>query len=507
MRRLVFSRCSRGVHRQPAPPGTARGRWAARGLGVGLLVSACAIDGRPLGVASQGGGSGTAGLAGAAGDSSGAGASGAGAGAAGDFGTPGGSSNASGTDGNLAGVGGLAGAGGSETTGTPDAGEAPEPELPSCASRYLPDLGSVSAVTTASGAGGFTLSCGAGSADDVGVYWIAPEAGFYSFDTVGSDFDNALGVVAPSCDGTELACNAGTATPLVSEVVRELGTGEAVVLVVDGKSGSFGTAVVNAHGVTCPGIDTRRQVFPIASTTEDGTNEHDGACGGGGQLEKTFRYRAPTAGLFRFTASSNTMSPALYVERGPRCGGDLLGCNTGGVASPATVVRRLEQGELLSLTVEGTDAAGNFELNVEDISESSCPTEPEQNPFEEITGVLVSGAPSVLTGSCAPARQRVLPGGEADLPEHSYPVTIDGASCRVTITADGPVAVYVLDGLTCGGPELFCQNVESSAEGVLLDPNLGNLTGPEASYVVVVESTTPVFGDVTYTLGFLCAVI
>lgn len=473
---------------------------------------ACSVDGRVPDALPGGGSSGAAGQTGMAGNSalagagsSAAGAGGASAGAAGDSGNPGGSPSFTG-----AGAGGLAGTGGSESqagsTGAPDAGGSVEPELPSCASQYLRDLGSASATTTASGTGDFTLSCGAGSSDDVGVYWIAPEAGFYSFDTVGSDFDNTLGLVAPSCDGTELACNGATATPLASEVIRELSAGEAVVLVVDGKSGSFGNAVVNSHAVTCPVIDTRRQVFPVAATTEDGTNDHDGACGGNGQLEKTFRYEAPSAGLFRFTASSDAISPALYVERGPRCGGELLGCNAGGLASPATVVRRLEQGELVSLTVEGIDAAGSFVLDVEDISASSCPSEPDLSPFDEISAVLVPGDPSVLTGSCAPARQRVVPGGEFDLPEHAYPLTIDGASCRVIITADGPVAVYVLDGLTCGGPELTCQNVESSAEGELVELNLGNLSGPEASYVVVVESTTPVFGEVAYTLSFLCAI-
>jgi hypothetical protein len=486
-----------------------RARWALPALSSSLILGACSLDGRAPDTRPAGGSSGAAGQTGTAGDAALAGAGGAsgggaGAGAAGEAGNPGGSSS-------FAGAGGLAGAGGSESlggsTGSPDAGGTAEPQLPSCASQYLADLGSASATTSASGTGDFTLSCGAGSSDDVGVYWIAPEAGFYSFDTVGTSFDNALGVVAPSCDGTELACNAATATPLVSEVIRELTASEAVVLVVDGKSGSFGNAVVNAHAITCPAIDTRRQVFPIAATTEDGTNAHDGPCGGNGQLEKTFRYEAPSSGLFRFSASSAAMTPALYVERGPRCGGELLGCNAGGLASPATVVRRLEQGELLSLTVEGTDAAGSFELNVEDISESLCPSEPELSPFDEVSAVLVPGEPSVLTGSCAPAHQRVIPVGEFDLPEHAYPVSIDGASCRVTITADGPVAVYVLDGLTCGGAELFCENVESSTDGVLIERTLGNLGGPEASYVIVVEATTPVFGEVTYTLGFLCAVI
>jgi hypothetical protein len=473
------------------------------------LSTACGLDGRAVGVSGQGGGGNGSGLGGTT-NASLSGAGGQGAGAGGDMtGSVAGANGLAGTAGTGGGSGGTeSGVGGSNPgggTGNPDAGPdvPPDPELPACAAQSLVGLGSASVSTTAAGAGQFTLSCGAGSSDDAGIYWVAPEAGYYSIDTFGSSFDTVLGVVSAACDGTELACNDNGGEAPQSELVRQFAVGEGVVLVVDGNSGGFGDAVVNARAVTCPAIDTERQVLPLASTTLDGESVHEGACGSTGQLEKTFRWKAPSSGLFRFTVSSDEMSPALYVERGPRCGGELLGCNAGGFGSPATVVRRLNEADLVTLIVEGTDAAGSFELNVEDISENTCPDQPPPVLFDDIseTGVLAAGDPSVLTGSCAPARQRIVPGGEFDLPEHAYPLTVDAVFCNVGISADGPVAVYVLEGLVCGGRELFCQTFEApDFEG--LTPALD---GGPSDYVVVVESISPVTGDVSYTLDYLCA--
>jgi hypothetical protein len=478
-------------------------------LGAAVLGSSCALDGRAVGVAgsSGAGASGGDGQGGTEVASAGSGGGGglAGAGSGGST-----TSSIGGSDGLASAGGGAAGDGGTGAGGTaePDAGTGvdPEPELPFCASQRITGLGSATAATTAGGEGQFTLSCAPGTADDVGIFWVAPEAGYYSIDTFGSSFDTALAVISDSCT-VELACNDDAGGEISSEVVREFAAGEAVVFAVDGATGSFGDVVVNAHAITCPALDLNRQSPPVTTTTADGSNEHSGACGGDGQREKAFRWKSPSAGLFRFTASSEDVSPALYLERGARCGGELISCNRGGFASPATVVARLAEDEVVTLIVDGVDGAGDVDLNVEDISGEPCPNQPGFNPFDEISGVLTGGDPSVLTGSCVPARQLVLPGGEFDLPEHSYPITIDGASCDVLITADAPVAIYVHEGLECGGRELVCQAVDDASEGEFVQANLGNLTGPAVDYVVTVEATNPNGPPVNYTLSFLCAVI
>jgi hypothetical protein len=367
-------------------------------------------------------------------------------------------------------------------------------------------LGSATTATTPGGEGQFSLSCASGSADDVGIFWVAPEAGYYSIDTFGSSFDTALAVMSGSCTA-ELECNDDAGERITSEIVREFTAGEAVVFAVDGNSGSFGDVVVSTHAVTCPVLDLNRQSPPVTTTTLDGTNEHSGVCGGFGQAEKAFRWKSSSFGLFEFTASSQDFSPALYLERGARCGGEPISCNAGGGSSPATVVARLAEDEVVTLIVDGTDGAGGVTLNVRDVSGDACPNQPGFNPFDEVSGVLEGGDPSVLTGSCVPARQSVLPGQNFALPEHSYPITIDGASCDVLITADAPVAVYVHEGPACGGRELVCQAVDDASQGEFVQANLGNLTGPAVDYVVTVEATDPNGPPVNYTLGFLCAVI
>lgn len=498
--------------------------WLTAGLGIAVLGNSCALDGRAVGVAggagaggsNHGGQGGTevttagAGGDGLAGDGSGgsatsfAGADGFAGGAGGDGGAAPGGAGPGGAGPGGTGPGGAGGSAASDAGSDPDPD--PEPELPACASQRISGLGSATATTTASGDGQFALSCAPGVADDVGIFWVAPEAGYYSIDTFGSSFDTALAVLSDSCSA-ELECNDDAGGEISSELVREFAAGEAVVFAVDGESGSFGDVVITTHAVTCPVLDLNRQSPPVTTTTLDGTNEHAGACGGDGQREKAFRWKSPGTGLFRFTASSEDFATALYLERGARCGGELVACNAGGFASPATVVARLAEGEVVTLIVDGVDGAGDVDLNVEDISGEACPNQPGFDPFGEVSGVLEGGDPSVLTGSCVPARQSVRPGGDFDLPEHSYPITIDGASCDVIITADAPVAIYVHEGLECGGRELVCQAVDNASEGEFVQANLGNLTGPAVDYVVTVEATDPNGPPVNYTLSFLCAVI
>lgn len=296
--------------------------WLVAALGVAVFGLSCALDGRAFGVAGSSGasGSGDNGQGGTPATSS--------SGAGGDPGAGSGGSTMSGSIGNegLAGAGGgSAGDGGTGQGGAPelDGGAVdPEPELPFCASQRIRGLGSATATTTAGGEGQFTLSCAPGSADDIGIFWVAPEDGYYSIDTFGSSFDTALAVISDSCTA-ELECNDDAGGEIRSELLREFAAGEAVVFAVDGATGSFGDVVVNTHAITCPAVDLNRQAPPVTATTSDGTNEHSGACGGDGQPEKAFRWKSPSAGLFRFTASSQDFAPALYLERGARCGGEL----------------------------------------------------------------------------------------------------------------------------------------------------------------------------------------
>lgn len=460
--------------------------------------AACGIDARVVGVEPDAGVAGPEGSGGSSGrlspDASVAGA--------------GGSATPSGQ----AGSGGVAGSGGAPGDSGGAAGNAggTGPDimpLPACADRLLAEPGTAVADTLGA-VDDFSLACGAGASEDVSFYWVAPVAGYYAFDTFGSAIDTALGLVAPACDGTELACNDEGGVPPQSELVRELSAGEELVIVVDGKSGTSGAVALNVNRVTCPGIDLNLQPLPTLSTTLDGTDTHQGACGGAAQREKAFRWKAPAAGLYRFSVTSEEMTPALYVEQGARCGGLLLGCNTAGFESAASVIRRLEAGEVVSLIVEGTDAPGSFSLNVEDLSlTSTCPSEPPLDSLgDPVSATLLPDDPSVLTASCAVAEQVAQPGGRFPLPEHTFPFSTGGGlECDVYITTDAAVAVYVLEGLQCGGRELGCQRIDTLDTEVRVDVALGDVTSSETfDFVVAVELTSPLSGPANYTLSTGC---
>ncbi|MCB9760468.1 MAG: alkaline phosphatase [Alphaproteobacteria bacterium] len=75
--------------------------------------------------------------------------------------------------------------------------------------------------------------------------WTAPEAGTWTFDTYGSDYDTVL-YVLDGCDGVELGCN-DDATDYQSELSLTLSAGQDVVVGVGSFAGrsSSGTRVIN----------------------------------------------------------------------------------------------------------------------------------------------------------------------------------------------------------------------------------------------------------------------
>ncbi len=468
--------------------GSAAGLWLiAHGL------TACSLDGRAVGLVPDASVA-DAGSSGAGGDGQG--------GSAPDGGSSGDSTDPTGGSGGSSAGSGPAGSGGDAGDG-PDSG-VPLPPLPACAEQYL-RVGTAQAATT-NAEGTFSSSCAPGVSDDASFFWVAPSADYYAIDTVGSSFDTTLSLVTPACD-QELTCNDDGPTAPQSEILRRFALAEEVIVVVDGKSGSFGDVVVNANPITCPAIDADRQPLPLASTTADGANVHTGTCGGAGLREKAFRYEAPESGLYRFSVTGTGIEPALHVERGPRCGGSLLGCNIGGGESnPAVVVRRLAQGEVVTLIVDSAAGAGTFSLNVEPLPSAVCPDQAALANGSFITATLEPSGGSLLTGSCTPERQIVTPGGTFPLPEHSYPFNVPaGYGCSMYLETSGPIAVYVLDGLSCGGSELACLLLDSTGGEDRVDFDFGDFTGGRPfEYTVVVESSSPFQGAVNYTFSIAC---
>jgi hypothetical protein len=99
----------------------------------------------------------------------------------------------------------------------------------------------------------FGQSCGSGGGPDWLMVFIAPSAGTYTFDAIGSTYDTVLSL-HQDCDGLEIACNddfAGNPTCgccSCSEVTATLAAGEQILVAMSGYSGGSGAFTLNVSG-------------------------------------------------------------------------------------------------------------------------------------------------------------------------------------------------------------------------------------------------------------------
>jgi hypothetical protein len=380
--------------------------------------------------------------------------------------------------------------------------------VPACAlGSYATTGAPLLTVSTVDQADDFTLLCGNGTASDVAVLWTAPASGWYSLNTAGSSFDTVLGVLEPACSGAELACSNDVGARPDSEIVRYFARAESVLAVIDGNYGDRGTAVFNAEPVTCPGTDLTGQPLPANLTTVGGTSTHSGTCGGNGP-EKGYLWTPPSDGLYRFSVTSTSIQPALYLERGAKCGGELLGCNTtAGGDYAATVTRWLPAGQPVTLIVDSQNGAGPFTLNAVKLSDP-CPAGAAQTVGNlRATDVLLdNGAPDILSSTCTPAASVEYFGATH---EHTYGLDLAlGAaeSCDLMVTSDRPLTLYLLKGNRCDGPEVAGSCRSSTCTSGTCSTSISLFGMPNGPYVVVVEGTYGMMGQSTYSIGAACTI-
>ena len=112
------------------------------------------------------------------------------------------------------------------------------------------DLGSATGEVFAGtniGAGDeYSPTCAGLGGEDIVFSWVAPSTTQWTFDTAGSDFDTALTVRFPDCDGDELACTAFFGDTF-STTVLDLVEGQHVLVTVDGNNGESGNYVLNIN--------------------------------------------------------------------------------------------------------------------------------------------------------------------------------------------------------------------------------------------------------------------
>ena len=114
-----------------------------------------------------------------------------------------------------------------------------------CPNRRLSEAPTTIQDTTEGHESFHTTSCGgAWTAPDFTLVFTAPVTRRFTFDTVGSDYDTVLTLLAGSCEGNELACD-DDSHGLQSELSANLDAGESVTVVVTGYAGAYGPFVLN----------------------------------------------------------------------------------------------------------------------------------------------------------------------------------------------------------------------------------------------------------------------
>ncbi len=100
--------------------------------------------------------------------------------------------------------------------------------------------------------------CADEGGEDVALSWTAPTGGCWQIDTIGSDFDTVLLVLEGSCGGLVLDCDDDAGGDGASLVELELGRGDELTLVVDGRTaadaGDYQLNIVECDGES--GTDT-----------------------------------------------------------------------------------------------------------------------------------------------------------------------------------------------------------------------------------------------------------
>lgn len=373
------------------------------------------------------------------------------------------------------------------------------------------DLGSdvgtpVATRNSTTGSDLFDGSCGAATGREMVYAWRAPVTDFFVIDSRGSAIDTVLSAFAPDCEvPSELACHDNRPDDLTSELVVSATAGERFLFVLEGNGGEVGETTLNIAPVSCPATSLDDADFPLQLSTTGAANAHATACGGADAPERAVRYTAPAAGLYEFRAVSTDFAPILELRDGPTCDATPLQCHSGSANGlPAVVMRRLEEGESVTLMVDSADGAGAFTLEMErwDVP---CPAATLER---EYLGVLSEGAPA-MSMSCAPSGE--LFNGEFErFDATSLTWTSPGqvgsnSGCTLRLEAQFPASLSLQTG-SCDGAELECVG-SSYLDGentYAAEFTVGHI--PPTTFTVTVARSsgqlTPSFGDdFTLTVG------
>lgn len=267
-----------------------------------------------------------------------------------------------------------------------------------------------------SGASADAGSCGGSEAPERVVEFTAPRAGWYTFDTLGSDYDTVLYI--RGANGAELACNDDVETGVHawSRVRVLLAANQSVRAVVDGYANQSGSFVLRVNA-ECP-LPFRADARDLGSgATWNVAGSLDCApllamdsdCAADPLGPGTaFTYTAPFAGRYEFSTEDSIVDTILSVRLGA-CSGAELACNDDVLAGSLVQSRaavELGAGQTVVIAVAGkAGSRGSFLLSA--VGQPFTPTaSPTRTRTRTPTHTPTSAASATPTASVTPSPTR-----------------------------------------------------------------------------------------------------
>jgi len=313
----------------------------------------------------------------------------------------------------------------------------------------------------------FALTCGSANSPDLSYTFTAPADGDYLVDTFGSSFDTVLGVLDGTCGGSLIACNNDSGGGQQSSLIMPLVAGQDVTFVVEGVFGTSGPFNLNIGQLSgmCPDSDLG-DVVPVLEmgTLVGADNTTGGSCGGIGGPDETFSFTAPVDGIYTMSTAGSNFDTALFVRDGGCNGAELACSDDSGASQTSSLSVGLAAGQSVIVVVDSILAAGgDYELAI-DVHE--CPGPALVDPLPLSTSGSTVGFPNEMAGTCG--------GGSAPETTYTFTAPADGTYIFDTNGSTFDTVLYVLNGASCAGPQLDCDddggnNSQSLAEVVLAE--------------------------------------
>ncbi len=218
-----------------------------------------------------------------------------------------------------------------------------------------------------------SIDCAGSGGQDHVMSYTGSVPGAYVFDTVGSSYDTALAAFASCSQASQLVCNDDAGGELTSQIVVPLGTGQTILVVVDGFSGDVGDWVLNVGPPSVPPLPAcveQDLLWSVGSPVAGGDTDLEDedlaqGCADGGAVDYVMRFIAPLAGTYVFDTAGSSYDTALSAYLGCDAGSEIACNDDVGKTLQSQIVLDLGLGESILVVVSGWGGqTGDWVLNI-----------------------------------------------------------------------------------------------------------------------------------------------